>query len=119
MSTFKKFAFSDAKRQRGLKSETSPYSMCFRGVLHGIIKDQGFQAAAKEPNADLSFVVESGHKNNPDVQQRFDAIKGMAPARFGSLRFEDKKKHIALQAADFIAFYSRQNHNELNHIPAL
>jgi hypothetical protein len=95
----------------GLKQETSPLGMCFRGVLNRLVNDANFQWAERELGANLSFVVESGHKNSKDVEHHFDTIKKMDPKRFGTLRFEDKKAHIALQAADFIAFYSRRIRN--------
>jgi Protein of unknown function (DUF3800) len=107
-----KSRFRAAKEEYGLKGETSPLSMCFRGVLDVIVKDEGFRSAERyDPSIDLSFVVERGHVNNQDVLQHFNKIKEMDPKRFGSLTFEDKKKRIALQAADFIAFYSRRIRN--------
>jgi Protein of unknown function (DUF3800) len=106
-----KSRFNERKIRYGLRRETSAFSMCFRGVLDRIVKDEDFQEAEEAPEANLSFVVESGNKNNQDVLQRFKAIKRMDPNRFGSPVFEDKRKCIALQAADFIAFYSRRIRN--------
>jgi len=112
-----KSRFHEAKKEYGLKHETSAMSMCFRGVLDRIVKDEGFQDAAEVPGVDLSFVVERGHANNQDVLNRFDAIKKMEPKRFGTLIFKDKKEHVALQAADFIAFYSRRIRNSTAKSP--
>jgi hypothetical protein len=112
-----KSRFKEAKKRNGLKSETSAMSMCFRGLLNRIIKDTGFQEVEKVRGVNLSFVIERGHANNEDIRHRFDEIKKMGPNRFGSLIFEDKTKQIALQAADFIAFYSRRIRNRTPENP--
>ena len=60
------------------------------------------------PNVDLSFVVECGHKNEGDIRRRFNNIQKQDPERFASISFEPKKSKIALQAADFLAYFSRR-----------
>ena len=106
-----KSRFHERKKRYGLRRETSAISMCFRGILDRIVKDEDFLESEKMPGVSLSFVVESGNKNNDDVRQRFDAIKKMDPTRLGSIKFEGKKKLIPLQTRDFIAFYSRRIRN--------
>ena len=60
------------------------------------------------PGVDLSFVVESGNKNEGDIRRRFNNIQKQAPDRFRSISFESKKARLALQAADFLAYFSRR-----------
>ncbi|UVK56060.1 DUF3800 domain-containing protein [Mesorhizobium sp. AR02] len=112
-----KARYEERKKALGLKLGVSAMGMCFRGVVDRIVKDEGFLEAEQMPGVDLSFVVESGHANNNDILARFDAIKEMDPKRFGSLVFEDKKKTIALQVADFVAFYSRRIRNATQASP--
>jgi len=109
--------FSERKKGKNLKQEGSPMGFCFRGILDRIVKHPGVEWISTQPGVDLSFVVEAGQKNQGDTLARFTAIKKMAPDKFGSIAFEDKKKFIALQAADFLAFYSRRIRNKTQERP--
>jgi len=103
-----KRTFKAGKETFALKREGSPIGMCFRIILDRIVKDAGFLDAEQIDGVNLSFVVENGHKNNGEMLDRFNIIKAMDPNRFGSLTFEDKSERIALQAADFLAYFSRR-----------
>lgn len=107
-----KRTFEEGKASYRLKREGSPLGMCFRVLLSRIVNDEGFLAAEEIEGANLSFVVESGHKNNNEILSRFNVIKAMDPQRFGSLEFEDKNSRVALQAADFLAYFSRRIRTE-------
>ena len=60
------------------------------------------------PDVNLSFVVESGNKNEGDILRRFNNIRKQDPERFVSISFTPKKERIALQAADFLAYFCRR-----------
>lgn len=107
-----KSRFAERKKGKNLKREGSPMGFCFRGILDRMVKHPGVEWASTLPGVDLSFIVEAGQKNQGDTLARFKAIKQMAPEKFGSIAFEDKKKFIALQAADFLAFYTRRIRNK-------
>ena len=70
-----------------------------------LVKDEGVKDALDPPNVDLSFVVECGYKNEGDIRRRFNNIQKQDPERFASISFEPKKSKIALQAADFLAYF--------------
>jgi Protein of unknown function (DUF3800) len=106
-----KSRFTERKNGNNLKREGSPMGFCFRGILDRMVKHPGVEWASTQPDVDLSFIVEAGQKNQGETLARFLAIKEMAPEKFGSIVFEDKKKFIALQAADFLAFYTRRIRN--------
>jgi len=62
-----------------------------------------------DPSYDLSFVIESGNKNNEDVVRVFNGLKTQIPElRLRSLSITSKSSSVALQMSDFLAFYSRR-----------
>lgn len=68
------------------------------GPLGDLIKRQG-----------LSFVVESGHKNNPGIAQYFHSLKKSRPAlQLRSFTESGKEQSRAIQLADLFAFYTRR-----------
>jgi Protein of unknown function (DUF3800) len=107
-----KSRFREMKAAHGVKREGSAFAFCFKGIFDQIVKDDGFLSVINEPWIDLSFVVETGNKNNQNVMDTFNYYKSIDPNRFRSLSFDDKKKRIALQAADFLAYYSRRIRNK-------
>ena len=77
-----------------------------------IVKNEGFLSVIDEPGDDLSFVVEADNKNNQNILEIFNDYRNKDPRRFAGIVFENKKTHIALQAADFLAYYSRRIRNK-------
>ena len=73
-----------------------------------LVKDEGIKDTLALPDVDLSFVVERGNKNDNDILRRFNNIKKQDPERVASISFEPKKEKIALQAADFFAYFIRR-----------
>ncbi len=102
-SMYKQRAIEHCVQHKG-----SPLAFCFQGVANWLINHKAILEAVSQENVDLSFVVESGHKNNQDVLARFNDIQRQAPDLFKSLVFENKKDRIALQTADFLAYFSRR-----------
>jgi hypothetical protein len=99
--------FKQRKIEFGLNQEGSPYGFCFKGLSNRLKRDPVMQELLAMPGADLSFVVESGHKNDKDVLKAFNHWKTHDP-QWRSMIFEDKKKLRALQVADFLAFFLRR-----------
>lgn len=103
-----KSTFEARKADYDVEHQSSPLGFCLHGLVDRLVKDEGIMAGLKLPGVDLSFVVESGNKNEGDIRRRFNNIQKLAPERFGSISFEPKKKRIALQTADFLAYFCRR-----------
>ena len=104
-----KSIFDRGKRDLGMKREGSPLTFCFKGLLQNMMADEGFKEVFAMDGVDVSFVVESGKRSEP-ILLEFNRLKGLG-AFNGVLRsavLQDKKKLIALQAADFLAYFSRR-----------
>ena len=103
-----KHTFEAAKPVYNVELQSSPLAFCLHGIVDRLVKDESIKSVLGQPEVDLSFVVESGHRNENDVRRRFDNIKTHDPGRFGSISFELKSQKIALQAADFLAYFCRR-----------
>ena len=103
-----KSTFEARKSDYNIEHQSSPLGFCLHGIVHRLVKDEAIKSVLEPPDVNLSFVVERGHKNNNDIRRRFDNIKKQDPERFGSISFEPKQKRIALQAADFLAYFCRR-----------
>ncbi len=65
------------------------------------------------PKIDLSVIMEDGNKNNQDALGVFNSLKhDKGLVKLASMSFAGKKTCIAIQTADFLAFYSRRWMNE-------
>jgi hypothetical protein len=73
-ASVQKSAFLKEKGAAGLKREGSPIGMCFRVLVTRLLSDPGFISAEEMGGVDLSFVIESGHKNNNEIYDRFLAM---------------------------------------------
>jgi hypothetical protein len=100
-------AFNAKKKALGLKREGAPMTFCFKGMVSRLFQNAAIQEVFKWPEVDISFVIEAGNKHENAIVQAFRDIKTVQP-RLRSLIHEDKKKLIALQAADFLAYFSRR-----------
>ena len=103
-----KSTFEINKSVYNVEHQSSPFSFCLHGIVHRLVKDEGVKDVLALPNVNLSFVVESGSRNEGDLLRRFNNIQKQDPERFASIRFEPKKEKIALQAADFLAYFCRR-----------
>ena len=107
-----KSEFENKKSVYGVEHQSSPFGFCLHGIVDRLVKDDGVKDALALPDVNLSFVVESGNKNEGDIRRRFNMIQEQNLARFVSISFEPKKERIALQAADFLAYFSRRLRTE-------
>jgi hypothetical protein len=97
-----------------LNKNISAYGMCFNIIVEYI---RNAEQVAAHSHHGVSFHVEKGNKNNPDVGQRFayfadheklvDIIKTM--------KFVEKAHSAAIQLADSLAFYSRRHAEKCEH----
>ncbi len=97
------------------KSEGSAFGFCFKGILDQMLKNEGIKDALKQPGVDISFVIESGHSNNKDVVAIFNRYKKNNEIPLGTLVLEDKKKSIALNMADYVAYFCRRIRNRTSN----
>ena len=103
-----KSTFESKKSVYNVEHQSSPFGFCLHGIVDRLVKDEGVKDVLDLPDVNLSFVVERGNKNEGDIGRRFNNIRKQDPGRFVSIRFEPKKKFIALQAADFLAYFCRR-----------
>jgi hypothetical protein len=91
----------------------SPLGLCFGHIISAIMMKMHISRGDRPP---LSFVVESGHKNNSNLVKYFDWLKrqGEGPRRdLSSITFAAKNDSRAIQMADFLAFYGRKSAEDL------
>ena len=103
-----KSTFESKKSVYNVEHQSSPIGFCLHGIVDRLVKDEGVKDALGLPDVNLSFVVESGNKNEGDIRRRFNIIQKQDPERIVSISFETKKEWIALQAADFLAYFCRR-----------
>ena len=103
-----KSTFDAKKSIYSVEDQSSPFGFCLHGIVDRLVKDEGVKAALALPDVDLSFVVERGNKNEGDIRRRFNNIREQDPERFRSISFAPKEETIALQAADFLAYFCRR-----------
>lgn len=101
--------FNQRKAELGMKAQGSPLTMCFRGLLQNMMGNEGIKEVLGWDGVDLSFVVERGKSTEPIVKE-FDRLVSINAygGVLKSLTLEDKKAFIALQAADFHAYFTRR-----------
>jgi hypothetical protein len=120
----RKDAYVLAKNAHGLNRNESAYGFAFRGVFEHILRDQIVRDAIARLRASLSFVMESGCKNEQDVRRIFELNKAHPSLTkvMGNLAFALKNSTIALQMADFLAYQTRRyvakcEANDGNYVP--
>jgi hypothetical protein len=98
------------KRQAelGLNKSASAYGVAFSSIIFTVIRDNTLSPQILQEG--MSFIVESGHNNNEELQNHFHLVKDheIFVGALRSLTFADKKSSRAIQLADFFAFYSRR-----------
>jgi Protein of unknown function (DUF3800) len=97
-----------AGKREGLNKNISAYGMCFNIIVEHIRNAKNVAALAHHG---VSFRVEKGNKNDPDVGQRFEyfAEHEKLVDVIRTMEFVDKGHSAAIQLADFLAFYSRRH----------
>lgn len=100
--------YKAAGLREGLNKNISAYGMCFNIIVEYI---HNAEAVAALAHHGVSFRVENGNKNNPDVGQRFEYFAGHEKLVdvIKTMKFVDKAHSAAIQLADFLAFFSRRH----------
>ena len=76
-----------------------------------LLADPGLRRWLSVEGIDLSFIVETGHKNDGDLVKVFNIVKKALERKDGmghklkSISFADKKSCVAIQMADFLAYH--------------
>ena len=90
------------------KRTVTPYSFCMNVILDWLLLDYRIGGAAMSEG--VALVLETGHENNPEAEQHFDAVRkehGLEGI-LRSISFVPKESCRAIQLADLLAFYSRR-----------
>ena len=95
------------RKQALVPREGSPYEFCFKGMISRLLQDEAAKELLDQPEIELSFVIENRLANMGGIQRAFNNFQIHSP-KFRSLTFEDKKKFVALQVSDFLAFFARR-----------
>ena len=82
-----KSTFEANKSVYNVERQSSPLGFCLHGIVHQLVNDEGVKAVLAPPDVNLSFVVESGNRNEGDIRRRFNSIQKQDPERFGSISF--------------------------------
>jgi len=86
----------------------SPYTFCLSVLIDWILRDIRVGRAVHSEG--VAFILECGHENNVEAEQYFCSVKKLFPELGDVLRsisFVPKESCRAIQAADLLAFYSR------------
>lgn len=115
-----KKAFVSMKPHRGIGPNMSRLGLAMAATMHTLLR--GNPLAGLIQAKKLSFVVETGHRNNADIERYFNFAKEVETYKgfLGDLRFLGKTDAKALHLADILAFYSRRQHSlEVAHAKSL
>lgn len=109
--------FRKRQKELGFAPSLSAYGYAFHQVATGFIHSKFSKKQIDEQG--LSLVVETGHKNNGDLERTFHQIKKdpMHRGCLKSLSFSGKHESRAIQLADLYAFYSRRQSAKVDALP--
>ena len=105
----RKEAFAAEKIQTGLVPTMSAYGVCFSTLVYRIVMEPQIGSVVRQSG--VSFLVESGNKNNSELENWFHQM-AKHPNFKGCLRSMSiipKDNCRAIQIVDFFAFYSRRH----------
>jgi len=104
-----KTTYDARAKQSKRKRTTRPYTFCFNVILDWLLRDIRTGRAVFEEG--LAFILETGHENNPEVEQHFYSVRKLHKLEktLRSICFVPKDNCRAIQIADLFAFYSRRD----------
>lgn len=104
----RKKAVREFKARHKNHASFSGHRICFSSIMTTVVFNNSLRDVIQSEGA--SFVVESGHRNNGEIEKAFHRDKRNPVFRGAarSLTFASKESSRALQLADFFAFYSRR-----------
>ena len=94
-------------------AEAKLHSMSPIGLAFGSVIDSLFRYDKHLLDIEyqgLSLVVESGNRNNPNIDRYFKWLSHSSPfaSALRTISFVDKRNSRAIQLADFLAFFGRR-----------
>lgn len=99
--------------ETGLNKNRSAYGWCFQMVVEQLLEAP--ETAERMKRKGVVFLIEQGNANNEDVRAIFDRFKSHEPFGLADVMrdiiFVEKSNSLAIQLADFLAYYTRR-HNE-------
>lgn len=115
--TLRKSSFEAEKKKTQLLPNQSAIGICFSSILIRVCGEPQLGASIRRDG--VSFLVESGNKNNDEIRHFFDtyAKHSQFSGFLRSLTFIPKTACRAIQLADFFAFYCRRlagNHDRFD-----
>ena len=101
-------------KEAGRLHNMSTVGVCFSSILFHILGESQIGAAVRKDS--LALMVESGNKNNAEIQAFFDKYSKHPTFEsiLRSLSFIPKTHCRAIQVSDFFAFYSRRHMREMD-----
>lgn len=89
-------------------SRLSAMGVSFSAIMHIVCSNNPLRDKIRHEG--ISFVIESGHKNNPGLERFFHEQKGneVFAGAGRSITFVDKNSSRAIQWADFCAYHARR-----------
>jgi hypothetical protein len=105
-----KETYAKWREHRYPQRTVSPYTFCFQVILDSLMRNI---ILGKRIRGDgLEFVLECGHENNSEVEEKFYAVRDQHKDELGtvlrSISFIPKEHCRAIQMADLLSFYSRR-----------
>ncbi len=96
----------DAKRVN-LKREGAATTFCAKGIITRLINNATIAEVLQWEDVDISIVLEKGNRHESAIIKEFERISAL-DGRFKKIELAEKKAFIALQAADFLAYFNRR-----------
>jgi len=105
----RKLSYRQRQQETGRNMGMSAYGVAFASIMFTVARGASISEAVQAEG--VSFIVESGHNNNEEIEQYFHKIKTHDKFKgiVRSLTFSGKTESRAIQLADFYAFYSRRH----------
>jgi len=106
-----KSVYRQRGQETGLNKNRSAYGWCFQMMVERMMKTPAVADLVHKHG--MAFVIEAGNTNNGDVEAIFNRYVrtpefGLAKA-FKSITFVPKDSCVAIQFADFLAYYTRRH----------
>lgn len=106
-----KSSFQSLKQQGIVDANMSKLGLAMSAILHSLVRGNPLSGHIQAQK--LSCVVESGHRNNGDIERCFHMVKKdpLFNDYLGTLAFNSKTDSRAIHLADLLAFYARRYHS--------
>jgi len=107
------------QRELGINQSMSAYGVVFGTIVHAVARANSLSGEIQKDG--VSFVVESGHNNNAEIEKYFHKNKSheIFAGVLRTLSFSGKSESRAIQLADFFAFYSRREAARMAAAPSI